>query len=335
MTPGRRTSLELSEFCDRVRILAAEQGGVFRRSDLVAWGFDPAAALTMRRNGMWVRLHHGVYADSRTVDAASGVEARHLLHAAAACAAIEGPAALFGVTAALHHGLPVDRRGLSRVELVRPLGRDSRALRRRVTARDRLPAAMIHILDVDDTDVTMHSGLPTVSANLAAWSAAMATDVDWGVVTLDAAAWQRPDVLATIADYSLRWTHLSGTGVAREALRLARTGAQSPLESLSRLRLVRAGLPEPRLQVPLHDALGLIGVVDMLFDDLGVVGEADGAGKYASREDLVREKKREDRIRALGFPVVRWDWKAASGSMHDVAAELRTASTHSRHRRAS
>ena len=194
---------------------------------------------------------------------------------------------------------------------------------------------MIHILDIDDTDVAMHSGLPTVSANLAAWSAAMATDVDWGVVTLDAAAWQRPDVLATIADYSLRWTHLSGTGVAREALRLARTGAQSPLESLSRLRLVRAGLPEPRLQVPLHDSIGLIGVVDMLFDDLGVVGEADGAGKYASREDLVREKKREDRIRALGFPVVRWDWKAASGSMHDVAAELRRASTHSRHRRAS
>ena len=73
--------------------------------------------------------------------------------------------------------------------------------------------------------------------------------------------------------------------------------------------LVDIGLPEPRLQVPLHDADGLIGVVDMLWDDLFVVGEADGLIKYDSRGVLIREKHREDRIRALGFGVVRWTWR--------------------------
>lgn len=163
----------------------------------------------------------------------------------------------------------------------------------------------------------------------------MATNVDWGVVTLDAVAWQDAEALAAMSRFTQRWSQLARAGIAREALRLARTGAQSLLESLSRVRLIRAGLPELLLQVPVHDSRGVIGVVDMLFEELGVVGEADGAAKYDTREDLIREKKREDRIRALGFPVGRWDWAAAQGSMRDVAAAIRRTSEHSRHRRAS
>lgn len=335
MSGARRSSVELNELRERVREQALGQGGVFRRSDLVAWGLEPTAVVTMRRNGTWIRLHHGVYADKDTVAGASTPATRHLLEAAASCAAIPGPVALFGVSAALHQGLPVDRRALARIELVRPLGHDSRALRRRISARDHLTEATIHVLDVKDGDLIVHAGLPTVAPHIAAYSAAMATDVDWGVVTLDAGAWQAPEVLAMMGEISRRWTHLAGAGVARAALRLARTGAQSPLESLSRLRLCRAGLPEPRLQVPFQDSSGVIGVVDMLFEDLGVVGEADGAAKYGTREDLLREKKREDRIRALGFPVVRWDWASAQGTMREVAAAIHLASEHSRHRRAS
>ncbi|HAP88677.1 MAG TPA: hypothetical protein DCR15_02325, partial [Arthrobacter bacterium] len=48
-----------------------------------------------------------------------------------------------------------------------------------------------------------------------------------------------------------------------------------------------------------------------------VVGEFDGVEKYVKPEYLkgrtasqtvVEEKKRENRIRATGFNVVRWDW---------------------------
>lgn len=335
MPAPRRSSAELEILRERVRVRAGAQGGVFRRSDLAAWGLEPTAVLTMRRNGTWVRLHHGVYADRHVVEGAVTPQARHLLLAAAACAAIEGPVACFGVTAALLQGIPVDSRLLGHIELVRPIGRDSRALRRRISKPEHLPAATIHILDIDDADLTVHAGLPTAGRNLAAWTAAMAGDVDWGVVTLDAVAWQAPEVLAAIAEYSGRWTHLAGSGIARQALGHARTGSQSPLESLSRVRLVRAGMPEPRLQVPLHDARGLVGIVDMLFEAYGVVGEADGVEKYVRREDLVREKRREDRIRSLGFPVVRWDWSAAQGSMRGVADEIRRASAYSRVRRSS
>ena len=38
-------------------------------------------------------------------------------------------------------------------------------------------------------------------------------------------------------------------------------------------------------------------------------GEADGTTKYADREVLIAEKRREDRLRALGLQVVRWTWQ--------------------------
>lgn len=48
--------------------------------------------------------------------------------------------------------------------------------------------------------------------------------------------------------------------------------------------------------------------VDALLDDVPVVLEFDGALKYDGRADLVREKRREDRIRARGYEFVRRGW---------------------------
>ena len=162
----------------------------------------------------------------------------------------------------------------------------------------------------------------------------MLSEPDWAVATLDAVAWQDDQAIERLTALAERWPRLAGAGVLRAALPLVRTGAQTPLESLSRLRLVRCGLPEPRLQVSLHDRDGLIGYVDMLFDELGVVGEADGVLKYDGRDALVAEKRREDRIRADGFGVVRWGWPDAMTSMRRVAAQILDASRYSWRRRA-
>ena len=42
-----------------------------------------------------------------------------------------------------------------------------------------------------------------------------------------------------------------------------------------------------------------------------VFGEADGLLKYTDREVLVREKRREDRLREAGFEVFRFTWAEA------------------------
>ena len=110
-----------------------------------------------------------------------------------------------------------------------------------------------------------------------------------------------------------------------EALALARPGAQTVLETLSRLALIAEGLPEPELQVAFHDDEGLIGRVDMWWPGLGVIGEADGLLKYGSGADVVREKAREDRLRATGRMVVRWTWREIMTSPGIVARRIRGA----------
>ena len=141
----------------------------------------------------------------------------------------------------------------------------------------------------------------------------------------DSALWDGRTTVEELEAAIERWRHLGGSRELREALALARPGAQTVLETLSRLALMAEGLPEPELQVEFYDDEGLIGRVDMWWPGLGVIGEADGLLKYGSGEDVVREKAREDRLRALGFIVVRWTWREIMTSPETVARRLRAA----------
>lgn len=320
----KHPDVELQAVADHVRSLAVAHGRVFRRSDLVDWGLPADTVVPMLRRGWWVRLHHGVYVDARDAAVDPNEPAGHLLRLAASIRALPEPAYAFGVSAALLHGLALPR-GLDHdVHLVRPLGREGRSLTRRITARDRLDQPVIRTHQLRPEDVTVVNGVPTVVPALAAVSAAVRCEPDWAVALMDSAAWQVPAAIDDMRHHAERLQHLAGIGIARAALSMVRSGAQTPLESHSRLRLLRCDLPEPRLQVPFYDAEGLIGIVDMYFDELGVIGEADGLLKYRSGADLIHEKHREDRLRRQK-PVVRWDWRRIFAAPESVAGELREA----------
>lgn len=88
-------------------------------------------------------------------------------------------------------------------------------------------------------------------------------------------------------------------------------------ESYSRSLMRIAGSEAPILQQAIYDRDGLAGYADFYWKLARVVGEFDGAEKYVKPEFLkgktasqavLEEKKRENRIRAAGFNVVRWDW---------------------------
>jgi hypothetical protein len=121
-----------------------------------------------------------------------------------------------------------------------------------------------------------------------------------------------PELEAELA----RGTHV-GRARARLALDFADAGAGSPGETLSRIEIARGGFPRPCLQQEFRDAQGLIGYADFFWEEFRVIGEFDGHGKYL-RDEFLRgrtiaevvaaEKRREDRLRALGFLVVRWEW---------------------------
>lgn len=107
---------------------------------------------------------------------------------------------------------------------------------------------------------------------------------------------------------------------ARAVVEFGETGAQTPIESASRVGMWKAGAPRPVLQQPFYDHLGFIGETDFDFPLHGIVGEADGDRKYldpnfrsgrSAERVVLDDKRREDRLRAIGRRVSRWGWATA------------------------
>jgi hypothetical protein len=104
-------------------------------------------------------------------------------------------------------------------------------------------------------------------------------------------------------------------------LALAVEAAESVGESRSRALIHVLGLPAPVLQHAFYGSDGFIGRTDFFWPEYGVIGEFDGDAEYldddllggrTAREAVLAEKNREYRLRALGYMVVRWDWKAVT-----------------------
>ena len=128
---------------------------------------------------------------------------------------------------------------------------------------------------------------------------------------------------------------------AERVIGFADSRSGSPGETLSRVRIHEAGFPQPVLQHPIFDAEGLVGVGDFWWPDENLLGEFDGVAKYVREEYtagldpaevVLAEKRREDRIRATGPGVARWDWSIA-WPPHRLYAHLRAAGLPSNHRR--
>lgn len=131
----------------------------------------------------------------------------------------------------------------------------------------------------------------------------------------------------------LRAQPLRGHRRALDVISFADGRSESVLESVSRLAMYEAGLPKPDLQTSVADARGRIGYVDFAWPDFRIIGEADGDAKYLdaalrggrSAERVVLEEKiREDRLRALGWMVVRWRWPTVQHP-RELAAALTAA----------
>jgi very-short-patch-repair endonuclease len=107
-----------------------------------------------------------------------------------------------------------------------------------------------------------------------------------------------------------------GSAVAREVAAFADARAGSPGESISRVRMRELQLPIPALQREFTDREGRM-FADFCWQAHRVIGEFDGIDKYLREEwtdgrtpaeVVIDEKRREDRLRRLGWTVVRWGW---------------------------
>ena len=97
-----------------------------------------------------------------------------------------------------------------------------------------------------------------------------------------------------------------GASLLREALPLVRYGPLSRRESLVRLRLVRAGLPEPRLNFRVRECEtdGRHTVVDLAYPAYRVAIEYEG-DHHRSPAQFRRDLRRIERLHDAGWIVIR------------------------------
>lgn len=326
--PVRRAVQQCRRMDIRLTTLAAEQHGVFTRGQAVARGVDDMELARLVKRRELLRLRRGAYVPAGTYDAADPV-GRHLLLIRAVRLSLRERAVISHSSAAVLHGLALWDVDLSRVHVTRL---DTGASRDRAGIEH-------HVGEVQPADVVRCGGIPTVRAARAVVECAMTATFESGVVLADSALHRGlvtgEDLLATL-DLMRTWP---GAIAAGRVVSFADGLSESVGESRARVLFARQGLPTPELQREFSEDDGeLIGRVDFLFAEERTIVEFDGLVKYGRDGDVaadvvVSEKIREDRLRELGYEVVRITW-ADLAHPERTAARIRAAFARSRARRA-
>ena len=209
-------------------------------------------------------------------------------------------------SAALMHGLPVWSTDLGPVHVTRPRvggGGKKRGLVR------------LHAQPLAAADVIQLHGVTVTSLERTVFDLARSLRFERAVAAGDRAmvCGMDAELLAEMVSRRQRW---KGSGQARRTAEFVDARAESPGESISRVRCVELGLPTPQPQLPVALPNGTTVYGDLGWEEVGTIGEFDGRVKYeklllpgeSSADVVVREKRREDALRSLGWQVVRWTW---------------------------
>lgn len=284
----------------RVRARMEAGGGIITTAEADALGVSVTNLRGLARRGVVRRLVRGAYADQSLLE---GLEVgdRHLLLVRAIQRTRPGALAASHQSAALVHGLPVLATDLDRAHVVHR--RDTRETWRHDTHTvHRSPG---------DSVVMEKAGLHVVIPALAVLGTAVVAGPHSGIMAADAALRAGLTTKCELTTWLERMRHTPGLAGARLAVQRAAASAESPGESLGRLLLEDLGY-RVIAQYRIVDEGGVVVArVDFYLPDLGVVVEFDGSVKYAGADGaaaLAAEKKREDRIRRLGYGVARLVW---------------------------
>jgi len=176
--------------------------------------------------------------------------------------------------------------------------------------------------------VIQHRGFP-VASPLDVWlQLAPQIPVDYLVAIADHLL-SGPHPLATEGEMDERLLLSKGDrGVLalRQSRALARSGSESPMESVLRMVLMRAGLPEPELNANIYDAQGrFIARGDLVYPRWNVLVEYDGDQHRTSRTQFTRDVARLEQLSTEGWRTIRVLKENLADRPTFIVARVRTA----------
>jgi hypothetical protein len=279
--------------------------GVFSTADARAAGVDANDLRALTREGTVVRVAPRAYVLGRSYAAATTPEELHRLETLSILRSFDNRVAASHHSALALHRLPFWRVNTDEIHVCRVAGRSSR-VRGRLHVHEAVTASPLL--------KSPRSGEWTTSVALAVIGTAMANGVEAGVVAMDAALHRAKTTEGELTTMLTLMRLSPGITPARQALGLADARTESPGET--RTRLILTSIPGSPVVVPQFEVRSaggeLVGRADFLVGTRVLV-EFDGRSKYGmdgrrSEDDLWAEKLREDRLRALGYIVVRLVW---------------------------
>lgn len=152
------------------------------------------------------------------------------------------------------------------------------------------------------------TGLPICSAVHAWVQCATSMNLDEIVVIGDALVCRRSPIatMSQLAQVVRSRSGLRGYRILSEAIVLVRSGTDSPRETLTRLALVRSGLPEPLVNATVRDRAGRwLGRSDLVYPEWMTVVEYEGGYHFQSDTQIRRDIDRIDRMVRAGWRVIR------------------------------
>jgi len=277
-----------------------EQYGVFTSSQAYGFGFTHAELQHLRDRRDLTSVRRGVYAVREDYHALEDFEL-HRVDAQAALLCLDKPTTLSHETAAVWSGLPLLRPDLRLVHATRPELKASRT----EAGIHHHPGAL------PDGHWRELGGVRLTTDARTAVDVARTNDYARGLAVVDSAI-RNGTPLADIRDVQLHCRAWPGARGASRAVAEGDGRAANPGESFSRAILTQAGVAPTDIQVAIFDGRGLVGYADFGWLPLMVLGEFDGRLKYGAgaqgADVLWNEKLREDRLRSLGYEVIRWTW---------------------------
>ena len=290
----------------QLRAMMRRQRGVFTADQAYDVGYSPDEVQRMREAGVVCSVRRGVYALAAQYAALDPLS-RHEADVQAALLRVKQPATVSHESAAVWTSLELLRPNLRNVQFTRP---ELRASRREAGIHHHLgELPQTHLRVVEDVVVTAPA---RTAVDIARW-----TDFARGLAAADSCLRDGTSrqQLRQVMEFCSCWP---GGRRASRVVAAADGRAANPGESWSRAVLIEAGFEPTSIQLEVRDEAGLIGFADFGWEEQMTLGEFDGRRKYgvAPGSDpeqagsvVWREKRREDRLRAAGFDVVRWTWE--------------------------
>lgn len=240
------------------------------------------------------------------------------------------------VSAALWHGLPLPPR------LARPAGLHLTFDRSARTHRTDLGGVVSHRVRLpSDHALELPDGQRVTTAARTWFDLAgmfRPHEVDWLIAAGDHLVrppWTptgRADPVATVPGLSevlARCRGRPGVRLARAALAEVRVGADSPPETFLRLALIRAGLPEPELQVAVDPADPASPVVDLGYRAARLALQYDGAG-HRTAQQQARDARRDAYCLERGWTTLRCAWEDQRAGFGRIVGLVRHRLAHAR-----